>query len=268
MALQTSNIHRSQLVGYTIPITASHISILSAYNVTNATKSVDLMDSFLSYHPSYYIWFLLLFSLLSISWSLCSYYEHIKHSALWIIMSCSLFSQCSYPKITLTSSHVITCLSSIFFFLYIYCFMLNMLSTDLIVIVEPKVIKDYQDIVSSPNVRAIFIRGGIEYGIFASYEDNQSFEYEIFHNRSLVMNFHGKEIMDVLSRMLQQSVIGIVREWMAYILASMVLMYAKQVGNDKLRVYLINDPTDKKFESAFIVSKNSSQIIKSFAHQV
>lgn len=147
--------------------------------------------------------------------------------------------------------------------------MLCMLSTDLVVIIEPSVIKEYQDILSSSNVKVVLVRESIEFGIFASYEDNRSVEHVIFRNHSIILdNLDGKTFVDVLSGFSRQTMVGIVREWLAYVYASMALLNAKQVGNDALRIYLINDPTGKRFESAFMVSKHSSRIMKSFARQM
>lgn len=269
MALISTRIHDTDQVHYSLPLYASYLSIMSMYNYTNGSKKIDLLDTYVSLHWSYYFSIVLIMFLFTVvlhhSFEFVRKFigtlHNIDAAPVWIILR-TMLKQHRFPNIN-TSLNILSLSVTLFFFLLVNCFLLGMISTDLVVIDKPIVFRDYQSITKNDQVKVIFNPNTIEAEYFRRAEDG-SHEAKIWNMRSIPIS---KNFIDVVIPLFYQNSVTIIREWLAYLIGSLILPYLSTKGIDSARIFLVRDPTDKNFESAYMISKDAHPTIQKYAYK-
>lgn len=299
MATFLTSIHESELVDYSLPIFSNYLTIVSAYNYTvdGATSNRDLLDTYLSFDWSYFVSIISMFILFVISWNFCSYISRrlirrksisrrlinrriiteevigkrlTSESAVWIILR-ALLDQDLFPinfkkmsKVSkITFSFLPICIS-IFFFLLIRCFMFNMISTDLVIIAQPKVIRSYEDILNGENTSAIFLDGMGEEDFFKDAKDG-TVEHAIWQRRKTLESLSLLRIRELVQPTIEQKICAIVRHWIAVVLVYHGLSIASNHDNS-VRGLITMDPSGKSFTGAFMLNTHAHPILRKFIH--
>ena len=298
MATFSTSIHESRLIDYSLPVFSNYLTIVSAYNYTEigATSDRDLLDTYLSLDWSYFVSLISMFIFFVISWNFCSYISRrlirrkvisrglinrriisevirkgiIRESAVWIIL-CALLDQDLFPinfkKMSKVSKITFSFLSicvSIFFFLLIRCFMFNMISTDLLIITQPKVIRSYEDILNRENTSAIFLGGMSEEDFFKDAKDGTA-EHAIWQRRKILESISPPMIVEIVHPILEQKICAIVRHWLAVLMVYYGLSIAAVHGYSA-RGLITMDPSGKSFTGAFMLNTHAHPIFKKFIH--
>ena len=150
--------------------------IFSAYNYSSTIKDADLLSTYLSFHWSYYFSIVFTFLFFTAACIFCSLpasqvskkvKQEIAHARKpsWWITKYAILDQDQYPNMSRVYFTILSLCFSAFFYLLIDCFMPNIISTDLVVIEHPRVIRDYHDIVDRDGggrLKVLFHRGGTE----------------------------------------------------------------------------------------------------------
>lgn len=299
MATFLTSIHESKFIDYSLPIFSNYLTIVSAYNYTenSATSDRDLLDTYLSLDWSYFLSLISMFIFFVISWNFCSYIsrrlireklisrglinrriisrevirkELVRESGVWIIL-CALLDQDLYPinskkmsKVSkITFSFLSICVSMLFFLL-IDCFMFNVISTDLVIITQPKVIRSYEDILNSENTSAIFLDGMSEEDSFKYAEDGTA-EHAIWQRRKILESLSPPKIFELVNPIIEQKICGIVRHWIAVLFVYYGLTIATD-RNFSARGLITMDPSGKSFTGAFMLNTHAHPILKKFIH--
>lgn len=278
MSLSTARIQATNDVDYTIPIYSDYLSILSMYNFSHATRNIDLMQTYLSFDLHYYIALFTTFLLLMWAWNLSEFVAYrisirqkkqisrSRNSIFWILLRAFL-DQVRFPQLPHISFTLIAVLSSWFFVMFICKFMMNMLSTDLVIIVKPRVFKDYGDIVRNEELKVLVVTTAIESDFFKNAAEG-TMENLIWGKRYEMKSVSKSVIEGLILKLSHQEIVLIVREWMAYFVGSLALSYLPGIGMNNLRVYLVRDSTGKNFVNAFMLSKNVNPVIKKFSRKM
>ena len=267
-----TRIHEYESVDYQIPLWSDDLVIACGYNYTGEPVPIDLLDAYLTFHWSYYFSVLFTICYLVAAWSLCAFFarkvsrkvrQEIRKARIdscWIVFS-AIIDQDNFPVIS-------SVCSSIIFFILIYYFMLNMISTDLIVIDEPKVIKSYNDIARRNDLGIVFLPGTNEEDFFKDAKYG-TYEYEIWRKRQQLESVSPESIGQMIIPAMNQKLITILREWIQVIASNYILQVAFRMEEFKdARILLTRDATEKYYTSSFIVSKDVHPILKRFIHNM
>lgn len=274
-----TRIHEYESVDYEIPLWSDDLIIACAYNYTGEPMPIDLLDAYLTFHWSYYFSVLFAICYLVAAWSLCAFFarklsrkvrKEIRRARIdscWIVFS-AIIDQDNFPVISSICFTILSLCSSIIFFVLIDCFMLNMISTDLVVIDEPKVIKSYYDIARRKDLGIVFLPGMNEEDFFKDAKYG-TYEYEIWRKRQQLESVSPGSIGQMIIPAINQKLITILREWIQVIASNYILQVAFRMEEFKdARILLTRDTTEKYYTSSFIVSKDVHPILKRFIHNM
>lgn len=261
---------------YPDPILNGRLDIISAYNYSGDMKDVDLLSMYLSFHWSYYLSIILTFAFFTAAWSCCSFLakrirrklkNQIKNARKpsWWILTCAILDQDQYPNISRVSFTILSiCFTSFFYFL-IDCFMLNMISTDLVMVEQPTVVRDYSDIIDRDDggrLRVLLTDGSTEAEFFSSAPDGSQ-ERRIWERH---INFQNLPVEEAVKCFFEQQCIGFLADYLSLSFADLTLQFAYHNAYNRSRIYLIHDPTDKSFLGSFMMNTNAHSKVKSFIH--
>ena len=150
---------------YSPPVFEEKFYILSAYNMTNMAESKDILYLFDSFSTNLWIavgvMLLILLSVLVVGRKLLQNINGV-YEPIWIISMFSLGQD--YLKEINQFLYVFST-TLVFFWFFIIQYLLNTMSTDLVVIQDPNVIQSYQEIISTEYAVPVFMRG------FQDHED-------------------------------------------------------------------------------------------------
>ena len=172
------------------------MKIVCGYFTSNQKIEMDLLDNYLSFHYSYFVAIIVTFIFFSFAWKLCSFFarkiskslkkeiRHARKPAYWVML-CAILDQDQYPNVSRISFSILSFCFSLFFYLLIDCFMLNTISTDLVVMIEPRVIRNYDDIIKRDEIRVVFLEGMNEDYFFRT-ADEETDEWKIWQRRQIL----------------------------------------------------------------------------------
>ena len=277
MSLDASKIFEIEEVDYSPAISSSYLQILSFYNYSGAMKGSDLLSTYLSFHWSYYFAIIATFIIFTISWSYCSLLsskisrkllDEIVNSRKppWWIMICAILDQDQYPVVSRISFTILSLCSSSFFYLLIDCFILSMISTDLVVIDEPRVINDYVDTIKADDdgkgVRVWMWKGSTEEEFFKDSLDG-TLEREVWNRR---IRTEETDVTKLLGPLMEQRYIMICRNGLITSLANYFLqmVYMTDDYGRNLRAVIVNDLTDKSWTNALIINTGRGESSRLF----
>lgn len=216
-----TRIHEVTNVDYTIPVFSDRMKIVCLYYPTNTTTMMDLLDTYLSFDWSYFLSIILTFLFFTATWSLCSIFarrmspslkdeiDRGRKPAYWVML-CAILDQDQYPSISMISFTILFLCFSSFFYLFIDCFMLNTISTDLVVTAEPRVIRDYNDIIQRSDVKVVFLPGMNEEFFFKDAQPG-TVEEQIWSKRYIIESISMEELIGLLLPLVNQQFTIILR---------------------------------------------------------
>lgn len=216
-------------IDYTVPIMEEFLTTMSAYNVTDRMESGDLIDAYLAFHWSYYVSLVVTLAIFIMVWRMCEKYcfryrpkqkTEIQNARLppsWI-MTCAILDQDQFPNITHIAFKALSLLFSLFFFITIDCFMMNIMSTDLVVIEIPQVIRTYQDFLDR-NAKIIFMEGWDENNFF-EHAPEGSLEKQLWDKRYMIRTVNVETMSAIREPILRQEMALVLRDWFGLSAAS------------------------------------------------
>ena len=264
----------SDSVVYTNPVYDEYLSMVCAYNFTERMAESDLMDAYTQFPASYYLSIFLTLIVFIFAWKTCARLgsklsrtvrRQLRKSRLpsYWIMICALLDQDQYPNVSRISFSILSFCFSLFFLIAINCFMLNTMSTNLVVIEEPAVVRTYEDAINRKDLRMLFYNGMDEVKFFKNAREG-SVESKIWDKRLIVEDMS----MELISRLWQptinQKVVGLVRDWMCLSVANFGLTKTRLMGIDYIRALVTKDQTGKYFTNAFMMHKDAPQVLEDF----
>lgn len=265
--------HETDLVDYNIPMAEDKLMIVCAYNYTNATIEGDLIDSYLSFNWTYYLAIMLSFIIFTASWNIfsilgskiCDILEYrIKNSykpCYWITL-CSILEQYQYPNVLKLSFLCLSICSTMLFYIFINCFMLGMIQTDLVVITEPQVVRDYRDIISRSEVKVLFFKGTPEEQFFEHAKDGTD-EFKLWQKKQHLKTVSADSVFELIDPAFQQKVVIIARQWTVDIIIHTIHPYGEQKGYLNAK-YLTTFDHGKSFTNGYVMRKGVDNHIKYF----
>ena len=247
-----------------------YLGLASAYEFTDHQERKDILDMFIAFDWSYDLSIIFMTMFFVIVWSkLQSFakkkWKYVKEtisnthkSSIWLVI-CALMDQDQFPDFGMCSFNLISVLVAIYYFLFIKCFMMNMLGTDLSVVKEPDVITSYGDILSDPDIKVVLLSGSPEAALFSSSPKN-SIE-NIFWNRRELIGYDLVKIMDLLNGLFDQRYVAMMQDWLLETAASVIVNRLGDRMNNH-RFYLRRDETGKKILKTFQIHRDADPIFK------
>lgn len=263
-------------ISYTIPLTENFLDLVCSYRFTNETEGASLMDAYLSFQPSFYIVVVSTVAIFITTWTICSqlaskisdkYKEEIRKARLsptWIIV-CAILDQDQFPNVSKVSFSVLSICFSTFFYITIDCYMMNSMSTDLVVPVEPIVVKSLQDILKRPDVQLLHADGSDE-ELFMAKADPDSvlgmiWKYKTNH----VMKFDQQTGIGLWEPIRDGKLVGLVRSYMALIVSNLGITTTRLMGDNSIRALIVND--ERSFTTAFMFNnRDASDDLQRYIH--
>lgn len=279
MAFNPTKIWESDIdhIDYSIPIYVDELKIICSYNYTDHFVSADLIHAYLDFHWSYYASFIFTVFGLVFAWKICAdiaskmsheLKKQLINSRLpsyWILV-CAIFDQGQYPNVSRAIFPLLSICTTIFVFIVIDCFMKNVMSADLSVMTQPRVIQTYQDILEREHLQLMFIPGWAESDFF-EFAPVGSIESKIWKKRYILNEISAKTIGKVWQPVIDQEIILVARNQLAMGAANLGLTKMIEMGNDLIRALATTDETGKAFTNAQMIQKDAPKVLKDFCHQ-
>lgn len=185
--------------------------------------------------------------------------------AYWLLL-CAILDQDQFPIISHISFTAISTFCSLCFYLMIDCFMLNLVSTDLVSVVDPPVVRNYADILERDNLSVIFLPGTSEETIFKNSLEG-SVESKIWERRHIITSLSAAVVPGIIKATIAQEVVTILNTWAATILGYVCYSIAVERGYNN-KVLMTRDDTDKQVTSAYMISTYADTQLKEFVHSL
>lgn len=224
------------------------------------SESADLLDTYLSSNWSYYIAIFVSILFFIAFWNVCAVIgakmdgsikermDCVRKPGYWLTI-CAILDLDQFPAMARISFSTISLCSSLLFWFLIDCFILNQISTDSVVVVEPRVVKSYPDIMDR-DVRALCILNADDNKFF-SHAKYGTIERDIWDKKRLIVQgFDGVSIQKYQEGFLEQRYVGIIREWAIHGLANTAMPIIARI-NDKYRLYVKS--TGQSFDAPFMM---------------
>lgn len=172
-------------------------------------------------------------------------------------MICAILDQDQFPQVSRPSFAALSLCVSIGFYALIDCFMLNLISTDLVIIPEPQSIRSFSDILSR-NVTVLFFKGMTEEQIYSESKEGTQ-EYEIMKNVYSYGGIGGGMMKEIGRGMMKQEYVFLIRDWVPKVFANTGILGMK---DKRIRLFLAEEEMGRKFLMAFMY--NDDQITNQF----
>ena len=274
MCLVPSQINESPDIEYSLPVFEEFMETPCAYNYTEQMEETDVIDAYLTLPWSYYVSVFTTFIIFIMIWKLCtvvlckvsdlikSEIANARLPSSWI-MTCAILDQDQYPKISSITFTILSFCFTLFFYITIDCFILNTMSTDLVVIKEPTVARSYEDISARDDLILIFHDAMDEKNFFRNAEEG-TIEAKLWKKVQIFNKTDAQEISKVWFPIQAQKMVGIARDWMCHVAASLGIKTTREMGVDYIRAIFTKDQTGKSFLNAFMIRKDAPARIKEF----
>lgn len=257
-------------------ISTTYLHILSAYNYEFIMKDRGLLNTYFSFHWSYYTSIIFSFLIFLFSWSICSKIARKSSKKLkkeircarkpgcWI-MICAILDQDQYPNISAICFSIISLCASLFFFLFIDCFMLNMISTDLVVITEPSVIRSYDDIIRNEDIKIPIVKGSDIETIIKSAKFGTKFEKVV--QKVKIVNSNGYLYsQEACEEIMERKMVLIWYDWLMVYIGNKYrkLCFDTKFIAEDIRILISKDENEMSIENAFLISKYAAKIVRQY----
>lgn len=235
------------------------------------------MDAYLDFHWTYYSSLIgTLIAFIAI-WNWCSLIagkiserveKEIQNARLpsYWIMICAILDQDQFPMISRLAFTILSFCFSLFFFIMVDCFMLNMMSTDLVTIEEPRVVRSYDDIIGREDLNAEFFKGWNEEEFFREAKDGSK-EFAIWQKRRIMEELSANSIGDIWQKVIDQQIIFLLRDWVGLAAANFGITKTRELGVEYIRAIYTKDETGKFFTNAFLIQKEAPQVLKDYINE-
>lgn len=192
--------------------------------------------------------------------------RHKYKSPLWMV-TCAFLSEDNFPD-DILYNQIITVTACVFLFFF-GNYLMNSMSSDLIVFEKPEVIASYQDIIdrakSGRNISVIFPPGLPETQVFADSEDPimkaiYKLQFPLSFSRPLA-----EMVMALVDPILTQASVAILREVAIKGVTASGFKWADQFFPERminLNVLLSKDPSGRKYTNVQVFSKGLDSISK------
>lgn len=255
-------------IEYTMPIYDDYLQIACSYNFTEDIRSIDLMDTYLSFNISYYVSILVSFILFTLTWNMfikkCEKLRIKRQdSSFWTVLR-ALLDQDNFPDIQAPSVSMLSLLVTLLFYLLINRFMLNMMSADLVIIKEPRVVTSYDDIIDREDVSVLFLNGWDDEVFFRDAEKGTP-EYEVWKKRIILDDVSIDSVSKLWQPVLDQHIVSVSRDWISHAISNMGISKNREMG--LLNVRSIETNIDKYFTNSFMINKLAPIKLKEFLNK-
>ena len=280
MALYTTKLWESGIdsIDYSIPMYEESLQMLCAYNYTGEREEGDLFDTYLQFHWSCNLSLSLSFFFLAFSWSACvllgrklchnirQQLDSARLNSFWIVTR-AFFDQDQFPDISNVTFSALGLLISLLFFVAKDCFMLNLVSTDLVVIKEPPVIRSYQDAVERENLRILLFSGTFEETFFRG-ADEGTLEHNLWNKVYLVEELSPQSLMAIYDPVVEQRMVSLVRDWLGINAAVIGITKSRMDGYNNLRALATKDESSgKRFTVGFMIRRDAPVALRTYSHR-
>ena len=237
---------------YSPPLAEDTMTIFSVYNTTTESHVGDVFSMFASVPISLWIGFFICFSAFSFVSYLGGRLLNKAHSSIWMSI-CTFFDQDTHQDYYPSSARyfAILCSVTMMGLFFIMTYRGGCVSTDLVTIDKPIVIKTYDDIIER-GVTTGFGSITPEWGMFAN-SPRGSKERKIFEN-SFEVDFSPNTFVNLLEGLVHQKKCIIGRPFIANI-AAMANVAAPSWIKECV-CYVAPDPHAKKYTTVFVWSPN------------
>ena len=141
--------------------------------------------------------------------------------------------------------------------------MLNMMSTDLVTIEEPRVIRSYDDIIGREDLKVLFFKGLEEEEFFREAKDGSK-EFMIWQKRKIMEEVSAESISDLWQPVIDQRIVMILRDWVGLAVANFGITKTREIDIDYIRAIYTKDETGKFFINALMIQKEAPQVLKDY----
>ena len=263
-------------VKYSFPAYVENMVLACIYKYENNFKTTDLLDAYTSFDWSYYFSVTLSVIIFLCSWSLCAELgkriakqikdelDNDRKPSYWLL-TCAILDQDQFPNVSRATFSILSACISILFFVLIDCFMLNTISTDLVVFTEPKVIKSLQDILDRDDVQAVFIKGLDEDKFFKEAKEG-SVEEKVWKRKSAFIEGVNEKTTQILKdKFMDQEYVAIIRDWVAYACAN--TLFPMLADGSDYRMLVIKDH-EKSFINAAMMRPDIGKEVDDLMNKV
>lgn len=218
---------------------------------------------------------MLSFFLFIFSWSLCSVVackmsqriqneiSRTQKPSYWV-MICAILDQDQYPNISKVSFTILSLLTSTLFYLLIDCFMLNMISTDLVVTAKPSVIQSYDEIIVREDLRVFDYKGSSAGRLFKRAVPGSKF-HEVAKKVKLYDFI--LDAYNVWEPIRDQKMILASSEWGSVYIGTKYRALVPNELKQTIRILLTKDETGQRATNAFMVSKHITKLFRSYVDE-
>lgn len=251
---------------------------LSAYNYTHDMRDGNLLHTYLSFDWSYYVSVVVSMMVFIFTWNMCAstaghvnkklkrQVKNARKGGVYLIF-CDMLNQHQYPNISRMGFTVISTSASVLFFFLVDCFMMSMISTDLVVITEPRVIRTYDDIIDN-DVKIWVFKGTSEESLFRDLSlgiderfgnENSEKMRKVASNAKLYKSFRTIFYPDAQKDVINQKMIHF---WWDDAIGMISDSFISSANDDNFRILLTK--ANLVTINSFIVNRLSSPAFKDF----
>lgn len=257
-----------------MPLFDDYLNIICAYNYTEHLEPQDLINAYLEFDWSYYLALTVSLVGFIIAWKFCESIasklsdrvkNELERSRLppWWIMICAVLDQDQFPKISRAAFTILSLCFSFFFFITIDCFMLNVMSSDLVTIENPRVVQSYRDILEREDLKVLFVVGLDEETLFQNAEKGSD-EFEIWKKRFELRDLSVNSIASVWQPIIDQKMIGLMRDWLGRGAANLGLSKMREIGVQYIRALETRDETGKMITNSMMIQRQAPKQLKDY----
>ena len=278
MAVIGTKIRGSDLsyIQYSAPVFEEFLMVLSFYNYTEHMAETDLLDAYLQFPLSYYQSIFFTFTAFVLTWKYCAraasklsrrVRRQLRRSRLpsYWIMVCAILDQDQYPKVSRVAFTILSFCFSLFFFITIDCFILNGMTTDLVVIEEPATVASYDQVIAREGLEVVFLRGSDEMAFFRDAEEGSK-ERQIWDKRMVMDGISLDSLGQVMATGLDQKTVSIFRDWVMHTILNIGITKTREMGLEYVRARAVKDETGKYFTIANMVHAKAPLAFKQYLH--
>ena len=279
MVLVGVKIHDSNLsyIEYSFPVFDDFLMVMSLYNYTDHMAETDLLDAYLQFPVSYYLSTFITFLAFVLTWKSCAraagklsrtvrrQLRNARLPSYWI-MVCAILDQDQYPTVSRVAFTILSFCFSLFFFITVDCFILNTMTTDLVVIDEPATIGNYDQAIAREGLKVGFMRGMDEIAFFRDAKEGSK-ERQIWDKSMVLDSVTFDTIGQLWGPGMGQKLVSIFRGWITHLLLNIGITKTRQMGLDYVRALAVKDETGKYFTNAWMVHAKAPQALKHYLHR-
>ena len=255
---------------YSPILNEENLMILSTYNVSKMSSTKDIIFMFTEYSGVMWLQIFSVLLAIAIIMSIANWFSQKRFKFLDFVWTVLMFAlDVDYLK------EINNFLMVLSIFLSFFCFfttqyLLNSISTDMIVIPDPIVIQSYQDIIDHDQVSPGFVKGWQDYEDFKFAEEGtigkkvwlKGLKMEQLRNESFLMDLEPHALLRRRRLILNQKLASIASNYLIRFAAgSLARALTDQDDYRDTRILISTDPSQKPYS---VIFAGSSKIDKVF----